>query len=194
MSINIKRFCYLLQPVSSGKGVLFYLIVIGTLFSSNVTAQRQGHDYSEPSIKTALIYNLLHFIEWSSTDLLICVYDPSEDYVSSFNSIPNSTKSGTSLEVKYLHLTESEPTPNNCHIIFISSEADNKNTNDILNVAKDNQSVTIGESKQFIKQGGMINFIRKDVNIKFEINAKAFEQANVKISSQVLRIADRVYR
>ena len=172
---------------------LFYLIFLTILLFSSITAQAQEKNYSEPKIKTALIYNLLHFIDWPSNDLLICIYDPSEDYVSSFNAIPSSTKSGNALNIKFLNVSGDPSTQNDCHIIFISNEINTENLRDILSNAKNNRSVTIGETKQFIKQGGMINFIRRDVNIKFEINASAFEQANLKISSQVLRIADRVY-
>jgi len=163
------------------------------LLSSNVAAQTHNKDYSESKIKTALIYNLLHFINWPSEELLICIYDPGEEYVSSFNAIPSSTKSGNTLSLKFLNVSSAPSAQNDCQVIFISADIDSESLQNILSNAKNNHSVTIGETKQFIKHGGMINFVRRDVNIKFEINASAFEQANLKISSQVLRIADRVY-
>jgi len=163
------------------------------LFFGSVTAQAQDKNYSESKIKTALIYNILHFVEWSSKDLVICVYDPNEDYVSSFKAVPSSTKSGKHLDIKLVHSNDSFQLQNNCHVAFITSEVSDKNTREILSDAKIHHILTIGETSQFIKQGGMVNFIRKDLNIKFEINAFAAEQVDLKISSQVLRIADRVY-
>lgn len=135
----------------------------------------------------------MHFINWPSEELLICIYDPGEDYVSSLNALPSSTKSGNTLSLKFLNVSSAPAIQDDCQIIFISGDIDNESLLDILSNAKNNRSVTIGETKQFIKHGGMINFVRRDVNIKFEINASAFERANLKISSQVLRIADRVY-
>jgi uncharacterized protein DUF4154 len=172
---------------------LFYLSFLAILFFSYGTAQAQDKKHSESKIKTALIYNILHFIEWSSQDLTICVYEPNKDYESSFKAIPSSTKSGTRLDIKFLHSNGGLLLENNCHVAFITSDTDIQNTLEILSDAKSNHILTIGESKQFISQGGMINFIQRDVNIKFEVNATAFKQANLKISSQVLRIADRVY-
>lgn len=171
----------------------FYLSFLTILLFSSVTAQAQEKDFSESKIKTALIYNLLHFINWPSEELLICIYDPGEDYVSSFNALPSSTKSGNTLSLKFLNVSSAPSIQDDCQIIFISGDIDNESLRDILSNAKNNRSVTIGETKQFIKHGGLINFVRRDVNIKFEINASAFERANLKISSQVLRIADRVY-
>jgi len=171
--------------------ILFALNII--LLSSSAAAQSHNKNYSESKVKTALIYNLLHFIDWPSKNLVICIYDASEDYISSFKAIPSSTKTGNTLDIKFMHLSDAASTQNNCQIIFITDDADNKNLGDMLSSAKSNHKVTIGETKQFIQQGGMISFIRKESNIQFEINAKAFDQADLKISSQVLRMADRVY-
>jgi hypothetical protein len=197
---NIQFICdKLLRCISIHlKSVYLYAVLI--FFSLNVTllipsATAEAHDknYSESKVKTALIYNLLHFIDWPSKNLVICIYDASEDYISSFKAIPSSTKTGNTLDIKFLHLSGESSTQNSCHIIFVTDNADNKNLRDMLASAKSSHRVTIGETKQFIKQGGMISFVRKGSNIKFEINAKAFEQADLKISSQVLRMADHVY-
>ena len=158
--------------------------------TANVVAEGRSKTYSESSIKAALVYNILHFIEWQTKALTICVYDPDEEEVSSFNALPSQTKSGNTLEVKFLHANGNTLIKNNCHIIFITGEAD---THHILTETKNTPRLTIGESAQFIQQGGMINFVRKDLTIKFEVNIHALKQADLQISSQVLRIADRVY-
>ena len=163
------------------------------LFSANAPAGQPSKAYSESSIKAALVYNILHFIEWQTNALTICVYDPDEEDVSSFKSLPSQTKSGSSLDVKFLHANGNSLLRNNCHVIFITREAED-DIHEILAESKNTPRLTIGESARFIQQVGMINFVRKDLTIKFEVNIHALKQADLQISSQVLRIADRVYR
>ena len=56
-----------------------------------------------------------------------------------------------------------------------------------------NRSVlTVGDSPPFINDGGMINFNIMQDNIRFEINAAAAKQADLKISSMLLRLAINV--
>ena len=49
--------------------------------------------------------------------------------------------------------------------------------------------LTIGESRNFIHAGGLINFYRKGKKIRFEINAQAARESGFKISSQLLKLA-----
>jgi len=167
-------------------------IICFSLMPTSIMAEKQTKAYSESVVKAALIYNILHFIEWPTKDLEICIYGANEQDVSSFNLFPSSTKAGNALLVTFLHKNGTLLIPDTCQIIFITGEA-KINTRQFLAKTKNPQSVTIGESRQFIKQGGMINFVHKGSNIRFEINADAFKKAGLIISSQVLRIADRVY-
>jgi uncharacterized protein DUF4154 len=170
----------------------FSIVLISTSSTAAVIAAEQTKSYSESDIKAALVYNILHFIDWQPKDLVICVYQPDDEDVSSFHSLPAQTKSGKTLEVKFLHRNGNALIQNNCHVIFVTKKGGD-DAYEILNETKNSQRLTIGESDHFIKQGGMINFVRKDLTIKFEINVSALNQADLKISSQVLRIADRVY-
>jgi uncharacterized protein DUF4154 len=203
MSSKILTIKQLIHTLTVGLFVLFkasrlriaFLLcfsLISIMFTTHAAADQRTKTYSESTIKAALVYNLLHFIDWQQKDLVICVYQPKEEDVSSFNSLPSQTKLGKTLEVKFLYTNGNALIHNNCHVIFITSEADD-DSRKILTKAKNTHRLTIGESNQFIKQGGMINFVHKDLTIKFEINVSALNQANLKISSQVLRIANRVY-
>lgn len=172
--------------------LFFCLVFISSIFSVNLYAGQPSKSYSESSIKAALVYNILHFVEWQSNALTICVYAQDEDDIASFKSLPSQTKSGNALNIKFLHSNGHSVKQNNCHIIFISHDSDT-NIYGMLTEIKNTERLTIGESSQFISKGGMINFVRKDLTIKFEVNITALKQAGLEISSQVLRIADRVY-
>jgi hypothetical protein len=50
--------------------------------------------------------------------------------------------------------------------------------------------LTVGESDQFIENGGMINFIIQGQKIRFKINAELARNAGLKISSKLLSLAE----
>ncbi len=49
--------------------------------------------------------------------------------------------------------------------------------------------LTIGDSPNFARRGGIINFILVDDKVRFEINVEAAKQANINISSRLLSLA-----
>jgi uncharacterized protein DUF4154 len=171
---------------------VFYLVLTCILFSNSVNAI----DFRESDIKAAYIYNFLHFIEWptnNNSPLNICIYGSNESAVASFDSMPTSTKTGKLLNVIFIKTSEKSPAFDICQTIFINKTS-TKNTQSILDIARSNHILTIGESKNFIKQGGMINFFIANEKIGFNINEVELKKSDLKISSQILRLANKVFR
>jgi hypothetical protein len=54
--------------------------------------------------------------------------------------------------------------------------------------------LTVGESDWFIDSGGMIRLFLEGGKVRFEVNAGAAEQAQLKVSSQLLKLARAVRR
>jgi hypothetical protein len=52
--------------------------------------------------------------------------------------------------------------------------------------------LTVGETDDFIQQGGMIGFCLQGKKIRFDINLNAAQRANLKISSRLLLLAKTV--
>lgn len=80
-----------------------------------------------------------------------------------------------------------------CHILFISG-SEKRNVRSILAAAKGRPVLTVGESDNFIAEGGMINFVVKDNKVRLQINPVAAEAAGLKISSRLLGVAEIVKR
>jgi hypothetical protein len=55
-------------------------------------------------------------------------------------------------------------------------------------------TLTVGETAEFARAGGMIGFVLADETVRFEINVDAVETAGLQISSRVLTLATRLYR
>lgn len=163
------------------------------LAAGNAAAAQAKQTYTESQIKVALVYKLLHFIEWPpSQDLTLCVYGANNEDASSFRSMPKTTEFGGALRVSFMHKNDGLRKKQACQMFFFSHNT-KEDIQKILAEMINTPSLTIGESHQFIKQGGMINLVRKDLTLSFEINLKALKQAGLGISSQVLRIADQIY-
>ncbi len=165
----------------------------GFVFAVVVAAELKAKTYSESQIKVALVYKLMHFFEWpTNTPLNICVYKPNTEDVASFDLMPRQTESGSPVKVSLLYENGNSFKQGRCNIIFFSNDT-GSDIQHILKNMTDDKRLTIGQTSQFIAQGGMINLVRKDLTIKFEINISALKRADLNISSQVLRIADQVY-
>ena len=52
--------------------------------------------------------------------------------------------------------------------------------------------LTVGESEEFIHQGGMIGFYLQENRIRFDINLQAAKRVNLRFSSRLLLLAKSV--
>ena len=77
------------------------------------------------------------------------------------------------------------------HVVFISSSEENRLAK-ILKLFSDSNVLSVGEMDGFAKRGGIINLVKIAETIRFEINNDAAGQAQIKISSQLLKIANTV--
>jgi hypothetical protein len=58
-----------------------------------------------------------------------------------------------------------------------------------LHAAQGSPSLTVGESPDFIGQGGIVNFTLDGTDVRFEIDSEAAERVGLRISSHLLRLA-----
>src|SRR5687768_5367437 len=63
-------------------------------------------------------------------------------------------------------------------ILFVAA-AESRRMPQINDVIKNLPTLTVGESEQFFDSGGMINFLFKDKQLRFEINVTAAERCNL---------------
>jgi hypothetical protein len=76
-----------------------------------------------------------------------------------------------------------------CHVLFISRSVDNQ-LDAILARLEGQPVLTVGESENFARKGGVIRFLAINNKTRFRINVTAAKEANLVISSKLLRSAD----
>lgn len=150
---------------------------------------------TEYEIKAAFLYNFARFVEWpqqsftsAAAPFQICVLGQ-DPFGQSLRQIARDKQvNGHPFEIKNVTDTGEARA---CQILFISL-SEKKRLREILLGLRGASVLTVGESKDFAEQGGMINFVLESERVHFEVNLRAAEQAGLKISSKLLSLARNV--
>lgn len=78
-----------------------------------------------------------------------------------------------------------------CHILFINISKEEQLTQ-TLELLKGKHVLTVSDTKMFNRRGGMIQFVNTESKVRFQINLEATKNANLVISSKLLRLAEVV--
>ncbi len=78
-----------------------------------------------------------------------------------------------------------------CHVLVYCGSEKNY-LNEHLGRVSGRAVLTIGDLENFVEQSGMIGFVKADNKIRFEIHLSQAEKQQLKISSQLLKLARRV--
>lgn len=159
------------------------ILVLFAALSAHPGAQTATYDYQ---VKAAYLFNFLKFVEFPTTDgpLVVCVAGRNPFGTVLENAVRGEQVQGRAIVARVIL----EPEPG-CDMIFIPEGAA---TAAYLRAARGTATLTVGETPQFIAQGGIINFVREGNNIRFEIDPDAAEQAKLRISARLLQLATLV--
>ena len=146
----------------------------------------------EYDVKAAMIYNFALFIDWpdqsfsSATEpISVCVLGEDPFGQSLETNFEGKTVRGRQLEIRRVQRLSELQT---CHIAFISP-SERKRIPEIISAVGNSSVLTIGDVKDFVESGGVIGFRTEDEKIRFDINIKAAQHANLKISYKLLNLA-----
>jgi len=171
------------------------LLLSALLFSSTPGWSAETGNYKEYQIKAAFLYNFTQFIEWptnafpeASTPLKIGILG-TDPFGKTLDDLVRDEKvSGHPLAVvRYRHVEDIK----DCHILFVS-QSEASRIDDILHALKDRPILTVGESENFARNGGMIRFLTEKNKTRLRINATAAKDANLILSAKLLKLAEIV--
>lgn len=192
------------------KQVILALVLFSSAFAPKAGAASATE--LEYKVKAAFIYNFTKFVDWpdekvSDANKPIIIGVISDDpYKEVFEPLKKKSVKGRNVEIRYFRGLVLPSDPENddkeayrdtiqslkqCHVLFMCGPSRQMHTN-VVRVVKETGVLTIGETSQFILKGGVVNFIKRDQKIRFEINLAAAEEADLKIRSGLLKLAVRV--
>lgn len=158
-----------------------------------VVAQSKGA--SEYQVKAAFLYHFAQFVEWppeafrdAGAPLTYCLLG--DDSFGGAIELALNGKSVGTHPVRVRHLGQVQEV-SGCHVLFVSASGE-KNIAVVLEVVNGNPVLTVGESKHFAEEGGMIGLFLEDNKVRFEINVGAAQRAQLKISARLLALASKV--
>lgn len=152
----------------------------------------QEDSAGEYELKGAMLYNLMHFVEWpvsayssSQAPTVLCILgrDPFGNSLTSL--VSDKLVDGRPVQIRLLKDMNGTRA---CHVLYISS-SERKHVVEILSNLKGANVLTVGEMSQFATRGGMVQFSLYEKRIRLDINLDAANRAGVKISSRLLAIA-----
>ena len=148
-------------------------------------------------VKAAFMVNFPKYIDWPAeafptTNSPITVGVFGDDNVA--REFQGMIQSGLAIDGHPVVLTriqgESE-LAGSFQILFIAI-SERARISTILEKLKGSPVLLVGESDNFLEQGGMVNLVPKNRKIRLQINLAAARQAHLKISSRLLVAADVV--
>jgi hypothetical protein len=166
----------------------------------------------EYQIKAAFLYNFVKFVDWPAeetadvnqpiiigilgTDPFGDAFEPVKDThvkgrkvsVERFKSLGELKKDGEQAESE---LRSQINAIRKCHLLFICS-SEKGHLGEIIESLKGMPVLTISELDDFAESGGIIELTMEEEKVRFEINLHVAEKADLKIRSQLLRLAKKV--
>lgn len=174
------------------KRVSIFVLVILTVAVEGHAQDDRFRGVTEYQIKAAFLYKFAKFVEWpndvapdSTQPFILGVLgkDPFGRVLD--RTVADETVKGRRIVVRRFKTPEDLSF---CHILFISS-SEKKRLSEIIARLKHSSILTVGEMNGFIQAGGMIALFTRDNKVRFAINVEAAEQANLRLSSRLLRLA-----
>ena len=160
-----------------------------------VALSAQTASLPEYKVKAAFIYNFTKFVQWpeeafedSESPFTLCVVGK-DPFGTALDPLQEKTAQGRAIIVLRTHYLEELTT--SCHVVFVS-ESERKRVDSIVEAFRLQPSLTVSDIKNFARQGGIMNFTKKNKRIRFEINVGAGQRAGLKISAQLLELATAV--
>jgi hypothetical protein len=147
-------------------------------------------------VKAAFLFHFAQFVEWpeetfkdASSPLAYCTIgdDPFQGMLDA--SLRGKTLGTHPLRVQHFkHPQEIQ----GCQVLFIGA-GEKKLLPAILAGLKENSILTVGETDNFVQEGGIIGFCLEESKIRFEINLESAQKAKLRISSRLLALAKSVF-
>lgn len=174
--------CYLRKSIAS--------MTLITILTVGFTSFLSAASYKDSQVKAVYLFNFINYVKWpiekQSTNLCVIGSDSV-----GFSLALISEKSGNDYGNIEVEKRDYNSHLDDCHIIFIGKSIKDR-LGKILYTLGKTPALTVSDISGFIESGGMVGFLKKDGNLKIEINIKNVKNVNLKVGSPLLKIANRV--
>ena len=149
----------------------------------------------EYEVKAAFLYNFAKFVEWPTSafttpdePLVFCIMGDDPFGASIDRIVKDRAANGRAIAIRREVRADAV---SSCHLIFAVA-GDEVDVARVVHETSGAPVLTVGESPSFLDDGGIIGLVVDGGKVRFEINARGAEQAGLKVSSQLLKLARSV--
>ncbi len=149
----------------------------------------------EYDVKAAFLLNFAKFVDWPpsafaapDSPIAICILGKDPFGRGLDDLIQGELVNGRRLTIRRI---DRAPSPQACQIIF--TQVTGKESSEIL-TGLGPGVLTVGEGDAFLRGGGIIAFLIENRRVRFAIDQKAAEAADLKLSSKLLAVARLVQK
>lgn len=192
-STTVKLAVHISRSSARGRSGAVVLLCIACLLTPRVAAGQP----TEYEVKAAFLLNFTRFVEWPQmafpdpgAPLVIGIVgeDPFGDVLPKL--VQGQKAQGRPIEIRRFREAED---CGDCHVLFLSrSVADEAKR--ILRRLGSRPVLTVNENEDFVRDGGVIRFALVNETVRFDINLKAAEAAELKVSSKLVAVARSVVK
>ena len=170
---------------------LLWLLVLLCLPVSDLSAHAETGEYE---VKAAMVYNMIRFMDWpedalpaTTPQLTVCVVGTGP-LGAALGSLQ-----GKQVKSKTITLRQLDPAAGTggCQVLVMSAH-DKLVTNRLLEKCRSSAVLTVADSAGFARSGGVVGFTLQDGRVRFEINLAAAQRHRIRISAQLLKLAQIV--
>jgi hypothetical protein len=166
-------------------------------FASSAGLKAQAPPPTEYEVQAAYLSNFGRFVEWPARTganerepFYVCVLgaDPFGPLLDA--ALKGETIGGAPMSARRVN---SAADAANCRIVFVNSMKDSE-LKGTLATLRNFKALTVSDTFDFTRQGGMIQFVLEGNRVRFEINLAAAQRAGLTLSSQLLKVAVAIRR
>jgi hypothetical protein len=172
-----------------------------SLAAGQSSASNEDKSDKEYTVKAAFLYNFIRFTKWpapsdsekESKPLVIGILGDNPFDAAAFNAVENKAipSKNRKLVVKLLGDFKKNMDLTECGLLFVCS-SERKNFDEIMKNAGKANILTVADTPGFADDGGMLNLVIKNRQVRWEINADAIKESSLQLNSQLYRSAVRV--
>jgi hypothetical protein len=149
----------------------------------------------EDRVKAAYLYKFAGFVEWPAksftrpdTPVTIAVLGADPVVMELNQAVAGRTVNDRPLAVRRLRTGDSLA---GVHILFVG-KSESARLTQLAQATQPRSILTVTESDGALEQGSVINFVRADRRVRFEISVESAEKSGLRLSSRLLAVAQDV--
>ncbi len=152
-----------------------------------------GAPVREYEIKAAFLLNFVRFVDWPADSqspgrpVSVCAVG-SDSVDDSFKSIGGRRIRGRSIGYSRIRFADEASA---CDVLFVA-DTEKARIQDFLPQVDGSHLLTVGETDRFVDVGGVIGFVYRKNELRFEVNLDAAERAGIGLRSELLTLASDV--